>query len=78
MTEKRRNKRSLLRPKPTAIGSRAALFGGFGALLILMALICIDSLHTLAAFETDNAQIRQNFLYRERKTVDSAKLLQGA
>src|SRR4029077_19789568 len=35
-------------------------------LLILMALICIDSLHTLGAFETDNTQIRQNFLYRER------------
>jgi signal transduction histidine kinase len=48
------------------LGSRAALFGGFGALLILMALICIDSLHTLGAFETDNTQIRQNFLYRER------------
>jgi signal transduction histidine kinase len=42
------------------------LFAGFGALLILMAIICIDSLHTLGAFETDNAQIRQDFLYRER------------
>lgn len=47
-------------------GSRTALFAGFGALLILMAIICIDSLHTLGAFETDNAQIRQDFLYRER------------
>jgi signal transduction histidine kinase len=48
------------------LGSRAALFAGFGALLILMAIICIDSLDTLGAFETDNAQIRQDFLYRER------------
>ena len=48
------------------LGSRAALFAGFGALLILMAIICIDSLHTLRAFETNNAQIRQDFLYRER------------
>ena len=47
-------------------GSQAALFAGFGALLILMAVICIDSLQTLGAFETDNAQIRQDFLYRER------------
>jgi signal transduction histidine kinase len=46
--------------------SRAALFAGFGALLILMAIICIDSLHTLGAFETQNTQIRQDFLYRER------------
>lgn len=48
------------------LGSRAALFAGFGALLILMAIICIDSLHTLGAFETDNTRIRQDYLYRER------------
>jgi signal transduction histidine kinase len=47
-------------------GSRAALFAGFGALLVLMAIICVDSLHTLGAFEKDNAQIRLDFLYRER------------
>jgi signal transduction histidine kinase len=48
------------------LGSQAALLAGFGALLILMAIICFDSLRTLGAFETDNAQIRQDFLYRER------------
>lgn len=48
------------------LGSRRALFAGFATLLILMAIICIDSLHTLTAFETSNAQIRQGFLYRER------------
>jgi len=48
------------------LGSRAALFAGFGALLILMAIICIDSLHTLGAFETENTRIRQDYLYRER------------
>jgi len=47
-------------------GSRTALFAGFGALLILMATICVDSLHTLGAFESDNAQIRLDFLNRER------------
>jgi signal transduction histidine kinase len=31
-----------------------------------MVIICVDSLHTLQAFETYNAQIRQEFLYRER------------
>ena len=47
-------------------GSRAALLAGFGALLVLMAIICIDALHTLAAFETNDTLIRQDFLYRER------------
>ena len=46
-------------------GSRAALFAGFGTLLILMAIISIDSLYTLEAFETHNTQIRQEFVYRE-------------
>jgi signal transduction histidine kinase len=41
------------------------LLGGFGALLILMAIICIDSPHTLGKFQTANTQIRQDFLYRE-------------
>jgi signal transduction histidine kinase len=48
------------------LGSRAALLAGFGALLVLMAIICIDSLRTLGAFESSNARIRQDFLYRER------------
>jgi signal transduction histidine kinase len=48
------------------LGSRAVLIGGFAALLILMAIICIDSLQTLGKFETDNTQIREDFLYRER------------
>jgi hypothetical protein len=58
--------------KPKRSRSRAALFAGFGALLILMAIICIDSLHTLEAFETTNTQIRQDFLYRER-TLDELR-----
>lgn len=48
------------------LGSRGALLAGFGALLVLMVLICVDALHTLAAFETNDAQIRQDFIYRER------------
>jgi len=47
-------------------GSRAALSAGFGAVLILTSIICIDSLRTLGAFEINNAQIRQDLLYRER------------
>jgi signal transduction histidine kinase len=41
------------------------LFAGFGTLLILMAIVSIDSQHTLEVFETHNTQIRQDFLYRE-------------
>ena len=48
------------------LGPRGALLVGFGALLFLMAIMCVDSLHTLGAFETNNTQIRQDFLYRER------------
>jgi len=48
------------------LGSRAVLIGGFAALLMLMAIICIDSLRTLGRFETDNTQIREDFLIRER------------
>ncbi len=47
------------------LGSRTALLAGFGTLLILMAIISIDSLQTLEAFETHNTQIRQEFVYRE-------------
>lgn len=47
-------------------GARSALIAGFGALLILMGFICVDSLHTLAAFASNNAQIRNDFLYREQ------------
>jgi signal transduction histidine kinase len=48
------------------LGSRAALIAGFGALLVLMAMICVDALLTLRAFEANNVQIQQEFLYRER------------
>jgi signal transduction histidine kinase len=48
------------------LGSRGALFAGFGALLLLMAIICVDSLRTLGAFATHNTQIRQELLSRER------------
>ena len=37
------------------LGSRMALVAGFGALLFLMAIICVDSLGTLEAFEARNA-----------------------
>jgi signal transduction histidine kinase len=52
---------------PTAkkSGARPALFVGFGALLLLMAIICADSLRTLSEVAASNAQIRQDYLYRE-------------
>ena len=56
--------RPAYRRKP--LGSRAALIAGFGALLVLMAIICIDSLRTLRAFETSNIQARRDFLFRDR------------
>jgi signal transduction histidine kinase len=46
-------------------GSRSTLFAGFGTLLILMAIISIDSLYTLEAFENHNSHIRKDFAYRE-------------
>jgi signal transduction histidine kinase len=47
------------------VGSRAALFTGFGMLLALMAIMSIDSLHTLQTFEAHNTQIKQDYLYIE-------------
>jgi signal transduction histidine kinase len=66
MTEKKTDSlvASPVRGRPQ-FGSRALLFAGFGTLLILMAIISIDSLYTLEAFETHNTQIRQDFVYRE-------------
>ena len=42
-----------------------ALLVGFGTLLAFMAFTGIDSLRSLRAFEANNGQIRQDFLYRE-------------
>jgi signal transduction histidine kinase len=47
-------------------GPRTALFAGFGALLILMGIISVDSLQTLRAIEASDAQIRRDSLFRER------------
>src|SRR4029077_14433445 len=66
MTEKERGAQVAFQVRSRSrLGSRAVLLAGFGALLILMAIICIDSLHTLGEFQTANTQIRQDFLYRE-------------
>ena len=53
-------------------GSRWALVIGFGALLVLMAFMGIDSLRSLRAFEGSNNQIREEFLYREN-TLDQIR-----
>lgn len=48
------------------LGSRSTLIVGFGVLLILLAAICADALHTLGVFEAADTRIRQEFIYRER------------
>jgi len=48
------------------IGPRKALVAGLGALLILMGIISIDSLRTLRTIEASDAQVRRDFLLRER------------
>jgi signal transduction histidine kinase len=53
-------------PTPKKPGARTALVVGFGALLLLMAVICLDSLRTLSEVAASNAQIRQDYLYREQ------------
>ena len=45
-------------------GSGTALLAGFGALLVLMAIVCIDALHSLSAFETNDTQIRNDLVTR--------------
>jgi signal transduction histidine kinase len=47
------------------LNSRTVFLAGFGVLLLLMAVMCFDSLRILRAIETSNAQIRRDFLYRE-------------
>jgi hypothetical protein len=67
MTEKNHDIPAASQPqKRRRLRFRATLFAGFGALLVLMGTIFIDSLHTLGVFETNNAQIRRDFLYREQ------------
>ena len=60
-------------------GPRMVLLVGFGAVLILMSFISIDSLRSFDKFETSNAQIRQDFRYRAQ-TIDRvrASLYQAA
>jgi signal transduction histidine kinase len=48
------------------LGPRTALFAGFGVLLALMAVMYIDTLRVLRETETRSAQIRGDFLARER------------
>jgi signal transduction histidine kinase len=48
------------------LGPRTVLFAGFGALLILMGIISVDSLGTLRVIEASDAQIRRDSLFRER------------
>jgi signal transduction histidine kinase len=56
----------------SGLRTRSAMLAGFGALLALMVVICVDSLRTLGAFESANIEIRQDFLFRER-TLDRVR-----
>src|SRR5215469_8533805 len=67
MTEDRIHSRLVAVPESRRRwGSGAALLAGFGALLVLMAIICIDALRSLSAFETRDTQIRNDLVYRQR------------
>ena len=46
-------------------GIRAALIAGFGALLILMGVICVNSLRMLGEIQVTSAQLQRTFLSRE-------------
>ena len=66
MVEEEKEGRTIAQtPRRWGLGSRAALLAGFGALLALMGVICVDSLLTMRRFEARNVQIRQDFLNRE-------------
>lgn len=51
---------------PARARTRIVLFAGFGALLVLLAIVSLDSLRTLSALASNNARILQNFIYREQ------------
>lgn len=51
---------------PARSRTRIALFAGFGALLVLLAIVSVDALRTLNALGSNNARILENFLYREQ------------
>jgi hypothetical protein len=48
------------------IGPRLALVSGFSALLVLMAILAVDSMRALRELEASNSEVRQNYLTRER------------
>lgn len=59
-------------PVPTGsrIGPRAAMISGFGALLLLMGILSVDSVRLLFDLEVSSARVRQDFLNRERTLED--------
>src|SRR5690242_20559473 len=52
--------------QPTKPVPKAVLVVGFGALLAMMALAGIDSIHVLVQIEARNFEIRQHYLTRNR------------
>lgn len=48
------------------IGPRVALISGYSALLVLMAILAVDSIRALRELEASNSEVRQNYLARER------------
>lgn len=72
MSEKSEASRGSLQTGSRRSGARTALAAGFGGLLVLMAMICVDSLRSLEAFASNSARIHQDFLYREQ-TLDQVR-----
>jgi signal transduction histidine kinase len=54
---------------PRQFNPRTALYAGFGALLALMAVMSVDALRSLGVIQTNEAQIRRDYLNRERTLV---------
>ena len=56
----------MVKRQPVRSRTRMILFAGFGGLLVLMAFAGLDSIQVLRQIETDNNDIRRDFLYRNR------------
>src|SRR5215467_6463615 len=54
------------RIKPVKVVTQGVLVVGFGALLAMMALAGIDSIHVLVQIEARNFELRQHYLTRNR------------
>ena len=57
---------SVLANRGKRIGPLAAIIFGFSALLVLMAILALDSIRALRELEASSSRVRQGYLSRER------------